>query len=183
MTGRKRWVAFAVTMFLCLAVATGGSLHVLFRWEPEVVGIAEVGEWMQFDQFRMRVDQVFVADDLPPAFGEELAVAPVEGMKLMQVLFTVDKQNFTDFENDTVCDVWIENRDGARMTGHPSTSVVGPMSLGCMSPDQANEFGDQSYFQSQIVMAVTPEPLHTFSVRFEHLTDSGNNDMWIVRVP
>lgn len=186
--GKRTWWFFGVVVTLMLVLVLVGTLHVALRWQPRLLGEVEHGEWMQFETFRVRVDLVEVADSFPSAYDSAGDVEPMtDGMQLMLVRFNVERQdpapeNFADHDN-AVCRLTIFNEDGLAMDDSRYSGVAdSPTSGGC-SPSMLDDeglWGDELNFQSQIVVAVTPDPVPSFTVQVEHLQDDAG-DRWISR--
>lgn len=189
MHSRRTWWGFGITLFLIVVLVVAGTLHVALRWEPRLLGEVEHGEWMEFETFRVRIDRIEIADSFPSSFeGSEPIEARTVGMKLLLVRFSVERQDpapeSLSEDDNAVCRITIFNKDGLTMDETGFSSVAdSPTSTGC-SPSSFDEdddrWGDELSFQSQRVVAVTPDPISTFTLQVEHLQDDAG-DRWLSR--
>lgn len=181
------WWWFGVTLVTAVAVVVAGSLHVAMRWEPRLLGQVQHGEWMEFETFRIRVDQIEVAESFAAEFeASDDLTARIDGMQLMLVRFSVERQDPSPeslAENDNaVCSITIFNQDGLAMddTGYAGVADSPPTS-GCSSftiAEGDDQWGDSLNFQSQVVAAVTPDPISTFTIQVDHLQDDAG-ERWL----
>lgn len=185
-TSARTWWAFGLTGALCLLLAVGVGVHVALRWEPSVIGHVEVGEWMEFDTFRIRVEHTELADVLQgDEYTGELR-SDTAGMKLLLVRLHVDRheQPPEDWSEDmdAVCNIRIYNSDGLLMEDDSYRGAEGPVMSSCTNGtdpgDEGDEWGDVMSFKSQKVVSVTPDPLSSFTLQVLHLRGSERDHVW-----
>lgn len=68
---QRTWWLFGAIGALCVLLTVAVAVHVALRWEPSVIGHVEVGEWMEFETFRIRVEHAVIADSLEGSYEPE----------------------------------------------------------------------------------------------------------------
>lgn len=182
---QRTWWLFGAIGALCVLLTVAVAVHVALRWEPSVIGHVEVGEWMEFETFRIRVEHAVIADSLEGSYEPEVR-SNTEGMKLLQVRLQVERleepEDWSD-DLDAVCTLRLYNSAGLRMEDDSYSGTAGPITAGCTNysdaaADEGDEWGDAMNFMSQKVASVTPDPLSSFTLEVAHLRGSDRDHVW-----
>lgn len=178
----RTWWAFGLTGALVLLLMIGAAIHVALRWEPSVIAHVEVGEWMEFETFRIRVEHAEIADSFA-GFADTQTTSDTEGMRLLLVRLDVERHSEPpeDWSQDldSVCEIDVVNSGGLLMEDN-YYSAVGPTARTCLNSSTLgpDEWGDEMTFTSQMVVSVTPDPLSSFTLRVQHLRGSERDHVW-----